>query len=105
MANWTGMGGIGGAIGTITGGMVGSSVTTTYSSSTSGGNLVWGNYTKPKAHPPYEADSFSSLSAYIRSLLRCEPSCECKWCTATELDRQMAIAQLFKAEPEATDAK
>src|SRR5207245_8680883 len=52
-----------------------------------------------RLHLPLSADEFKSLTAYVRSLLRCEPKCECKWCSASELERQVAIAQFFKDEP------
>ena len=47
-------------------------------------------------HQPVSANQFKSLTAYIRKLLACEPTCECAWCKASELERQVAIAQFFK---------
>jgi hypothetical protein len=80
-----------------------------YGSMTTGGpfmNQQWG-YGKKIHHTTPSADAFKSLTAYIRKLLACEENCECKWCGATELERQVAIAQFFKEEPveEAVAAK
>ena len=51
------------------------------------------------SHYPINANDFKSLTAYIRKLLACEPKCACAWCSASELERQVAIAQFFKDEP------
>jgi hypothetical protein len=39
----------------------------------------------------------------LRALMRCEEHCECKWCTASELERKMAIVLFLK--PEAPDSE
>ena len=60
----------------------------------------WGAAAQKKIHHTTpSADAFKSLTAYIRKLLACEENCECKWCSASELERQVAIAQFFKEEP------
>ena len=71
------------------------------SSSTLGQFNQWGAAGFKKIHhDPKTADSFKSLTAYIRAVLSCEPNCECKWCGANELERQMALAQFFRPEDE-----
>ena len=111
-----GLGGIGQALGGITGGMLGQSPfnissnmtsfsiqgSPYYSISTSSPNF-YGQPYKKIHHEQKTAEAFKSLTAYIRAVLACEPNCECKWCAASELERQMAIAQFFV--PEKDDAK
>lgn len=67
---------------------------------TSASSTQWVWQSQKKIYHTHEtADGFETLTAYVQALLKCEKDCECKWCHASELERQVAIAQLFKEEP------
>lgn len=99
---------LGGVLGGALGGTTTTVQTTSYPqwSGGSGGpyysisTAAWtGISTKKIHHELKTAESFKNLTAYLRALMATEKDCECKWCAASELERQMAIAQFFQPEP------